>query len=64
MSAVVCLREPGRDVELVPVMDSWGEVTGYRLRTTDQSHASRLYLSREAALDAWINRRIDWEDAC
>lgn len=50
------------DLELVSVTDSWGELIGYRLATLLGLRTSRLYLSREDALDAWINRSIEWED--
>jgi hypothetical protein len=50
------------DLELVAVKDSGDQLTGYRLYTPDQSRRSRLYLSREDALDAWISRSIEWED--
>ncbi len=55
-------------LDLVPVLDAGGELMGYRLQTPESAHApgsartSRLYLSREDALDAWINRSIEWED--
>lgn len=50
------------DLQLVSVIDSWGELTGYRLATQDGLCTSRLYLSREDALDAWTDRAIEWED--
>lgn len=50
------------DLDLVNEPDAGGELMGYRLRTPDQTRSSRLYLSREDALDAWINRSIEWED--
>lgn len=50
------------DLDLVPVLDAGGELMGYRLQTPESARTSRLYLSREDALDAWINRQIEWED--
>lgn len=50
------------DLDLVAVTDAGDELMGYRLCTPDASRTSRLYLSREDALDAWINRSIEWED--
>lgn len=50
------------DLDLVGVLDALGELMGFRLYTPNQSRSSRLYLSREDALDAWINRSIEWED--
>jgi len=57
-------RAAGRpfDLDLAAVLDGRGELIGYRLYTPDQSRSSRLYLSREDALDAWINRSVEWED--
>jgi hypothetical protein len=49
------------DLVLAAVTDAGGEIIGYRLYKPDQSRQSRLYLSREDALDAWINRCIEWE---
>ena len=50
------------DLDLAAVTDAGDELMGYRLCTPDASRRSRLYLSREDALDAWINRSIEWED--
>ena len=50
------------DLDLVNELDAGGELMGYRLCTPDRARRSRLYLSREDALDAWINRQIEWED--
>lgn len=50
------------DLDLSGVTDAVGELMGYRLYTPDARRTSRLYLSREDALDAWINRQIEWED--
>ena len=50
------------DLDLAAVTDAGDELMGYRLCTPDASRTSRLYLSREDALDAWINRSIEWED--
>lgn len=50
------------DLDLAPVMDAGDELMGYRLCKPDASRRSRLYLSREDALDAWISRSIEWED--
>lgn len=50
------------DLELVTVTDDYGMLTGYRLITPDYRRGSRLYLSREDALGAWIEKSIEWED--
>ena len=50
------------DLDLVGVTDSWCEIVGYRLVKPRGDRVSRLYLSREDALDAWINRCIEWEN--
>lgn len=50
------------DLDLVGITDATGELVGFRLYTPDGERTSRLYLSREDALDAWINRSIEWED--
>lgn len=50
------------DLDLVCVTDRACELLGYRLVTPDGDRFSRLYLSREDALDAWVNRSIEWED--
>ena len=49
------------DLDLRAVTDDYGLLTGYRLVKPGMSRTSRLYLSREDALDAWINRSIEWE---
>lgn len=50
------------DLELATVTDAGNELMGYRLYTPGCGRASRLYLSREDALDAWINRCIEWDN--
>ncbi len=50
------------EIDLAAVTDAGDELMGYRLYTPDASRRSRLYLSREDALDAWISRSIEWED--
>ena len=52
----------GMDLSLAGVTDTGGELMGFRLYEPDDGRTSRLYLSREDALDAWINRSIEWED--
>jgi hypothetical protein len=49
------------DLDLVTVTDAYGMLTGYRLVKPDMSRTSRLYLSREDALGAWIGKSIEWE---
>lgn len=47
-------------LDLSAITDGGGELIGYRLHEP-QGPTSRLYLSREDALDAWVNRQIEWE---
>lgn len=49
------------EYHVVSVTDHFGDVVGYRLRTADLRCQSRLYLSREDALQAWVDRCIEWE---
>lgn len=55
-------RLQSRDFQVEPALDDGGELLGYRLYAPSGERRSRLYLSREDALDAWINRSIEWED--
>lgn len=49
------------EYHVVSVATDAGDLLGYRLRTADLRRQSRLYLSREDALQAWVNRSIEWE---
>ncbi len=49
------------EYHVVIVTNDFGDVVGYRLRTANLRRQSRLYLSREDALQAWIDRSIEWE---
>jgi hypothetical protein len=52
----------GMDLSLAGVTDTGGELMGFRLYEPDDGRTSRLYLSRDDALDAWACRCIEWED--
>lgn len=49
------------DYNLVGVLDQYGALMGYRLVSADHLRGSRLYLSREDAIEAWTNRCIEIE---
>lgn len=51
------------DLDLLRALDAGGSLIGYRLRhgRGDTARLSRLYLSREDAIDAWLDRSIEWE---
>ena len=49
------------EYHIVGVTTDAGDLIGYRLYTADLRRQSRLYLSREDALQAWTDRSIEWE---
>lgn len=49
------------DWTLQPLQGDAGNTLGWRLRRNGNGQRSILYPTRQAAIDAWINKNIDLE---